>query len=219
MQKLIYFVLSLVILSCQKPVTPTPVSEKPITRLMEGNKRFTENHPIHPDQKLELLRELKKGQHPFVVVVGCSDSRVPPELLFDQGFGDLFVIRNAGNVIGDYELGSIEYAVEHLHTPLVIVLGHEECGAISAYVNHQNDSVPGHIQSIIDYIKTEPEENELDKNDPKFLNKAIIANIKHGVHYLKISEPILSELFKNGQIDIVGGIYKLETGEVELVRD
>lgn len=86
-------------------------SISPLERLIEGNKRFQENHPIHPDQTLERLRELQKGQHPFAVIISCSDSRVPPELIFDQGLGDLFVIRNAGNIISDYELGSIEYAV------------------------------------------------------------------------------------------------------------
>jgi carbonic anhydrase len=192
-------------------------STDPLVRLMEGNKRFIENHPIHPDQSLTYLRELEKGQHPFAIVVGCSDSRVPPELVFDQGFGDLFVIRTAGNVIGDYELGSIEYAAEHLHTPLLVVLGHEGCGAISAYVEHQNDRVPGHIQHLIDYIKAEPEEIALDNKDPDFLRKAILANIEHGVHLLRDSESIMKELVTNNKINIVGGLYNMDNGKVELL--
>src|SRR5690606_30463250 len=96
----------------QKNTVENDNSKAPLERLIEGNKRFQENHPIHPDQTLDRLRELENGQHPFAVIVSCSDSRVPPELIFDQGLGDLFVIRNAGNIISDYELGSIEYAVE-----------------------------------------------------------------------------------------------------------
>ena len=99
----------------------------PLEALKAGNQRFMSGHPVHPHETLKRLRDLKKGQDPHTVVVSCSDSRVPPELIFDQGLGDIFSVRTAGNVIGDYELGSIEYAVEHLGCKLVVVLGHEEC--------------------------------------------------------------------------------------------
>lgn len=221
MKPFFLFLFAVCISACQvNPKSATAhltESTDPLERLMAGNKRFIENHPIHPDQRLTYLRELKKGQHPFAIVVGCSDSRVPPELVFDQGFGDLFVIRTAGNVIGDYELGSIEYAAEHLHTPLVVILGHEGCGAISAYVEHQNDRVPGHIQNLIDYIKAEPEEKALDNKDPEFLRKAIIANIEHGVHDLRDSEPIMKELVSQNKIKVVGGLYNMDSGKVELL--
>ena len=98
-------------------------NEDPLERLMKGNRRFLSGRPAHPDETRQRIRNLKKGQEPYVVIVSCSDSRVPPELVFDQGFGDVFSIRTAGNVIGDYELGSIEYAVEHLKCKLVMVLG------------------------------------------------------------------------------------------------
>jgi len=190
----------------------------PISRLLKGNKRLNENHAEHPDQGVSYIRSLKKGQHPFAVIVGCSDSRVPPELLFDQGFGDLFVIRTAGNVIGDYEIGSIEYAVEHLHSPLVVVLGHQNCGAISAYTEHLNDSVPGHIQHLIDYIKDETEEKSIDKNSQTFLQESILANIRHGVNVLNTSEPIIKKLVDEKKVRVVGAIYNLDNSTVEIVN-
>src|SRR4029077_6435239 len=104
------------------------------------------------------IRELKKGQNPFVVLVSCSDSRIPPELIFDQGLGDIFSIRTAGNVIGEYELGSIEYAVEHLHCKLIVVLGHENCGAIQAYATSKTERHNDHIQNLVNYIASEEEE-------------------------------------------------------------
>jgi len=190
-----------------------------LTRLIEGNERFVANHPIHPDQTLEKLRELEKGQHPFAVVISCSDSRVPPELIFDQGFGDLFIIRNAGNIIADYEIGSVEYAVEHLHTKLVIVLGHLNCGAIGAYLEHQHDSIPNHIQSIVDYIKNEPEELEIDKNNLNLYDESIIANVLHGVHILQQSEPVLKEFIKKKELIIVGAVYDIHSGKVNIISE
>ena len=190
-----------------------------LTRLIEGNERFVANHPIYPDQTLEKLRELEKGQHPFAVVISCSDSRVPPELIFDQGFGDLFIIRNAGNIIADYEIGSVEYAVEHLHTKLVIVLGHSKCGAIGAYLEHQYDSIPNHIQSIVDYIKNEPEELEIDKNNLNLYDESIIANVLHGVHLLQQSEPVLKEFIKKKELIIVGAVYDIHSGKVNIISE
>jgi Carbonic anhydrase len=139
-----------------------------------------EGHPVHPDQTLERIRELKKGQHPFAVIVSCSDSRVPPEVIFDQGLGDIFSVRTAGNVIGDYELGSIEYAVEHLGCQLIIVLGHEQCGAVSAFLQHESDTHHDHIQSILHYLESEPEEKALPDSLKHSLYAAIQANILHG---------------------------------------
>src|SRR6188768_2681355 len=145
--------------SCKQNQEKDQVSTlAPLDKLKEGNKRFVSGHPVHPDETLDRIRELKKGQNPFVVVVSCSDSRLPPELIFDQGLGDVFSIRTAGNVIGDYELGSIEYAVEHLHCKLIVVLGHENCGAIHAYATSKNEKHNNHIQNLIDYIAAEEEE-------------------------------------------------------------
>ena len=141
----------------------------PLDKLKVGNESFVSGHPVHPDETLNRIRELKKGQNPFVVVVSCSDSRLPPELIFDQGLGDVFSIRTAGNVIGDYELGSIEYAVEHLHCKLIVVLGHENCGAIQAYATSGHEKHDDHIQTLVDYIAAEEEE----KNIPDSLRSNI----------------------------------------------
>jgi len=152
MNKILLAAFIVLICSCSQngPKEPQEVLQ-PLEILKIGNQRFVKGYPIHPDETLERIRELKKGQHPFAVVVGCSDSRIPPELIFDQGLGDIFTIRTAGNVIGDYELGSVEYAVEHLHCKLVIVLGHENCGAIQAFVSSDNQRHEDHIQTIVDY--------------------------------------------------------------------
>src|SRR6187551_2117723 len=130
-----------------------------LDKLKTGNEKFVSGHPIHPHETLNRIRELKKGQHPFVVLISCSDSRIPPELIFDQGLGDVFSIRTAGNIIGEYELGSIEHAVEHLHCKLIVVLGHENCGAIQAYATSEGTSHNGdHIQNLVNYIASEEEE-------------------------------------------------------------
>ncbi len=210
--------------SCSSP-TPT-VEHRPhpttpddaLAALLDGNARFMSNHPKYPDQTLEHIRALEKGQHPFAVIVTCADSRVAPELIFDQGFGDLFVIRNAGNLVGDYELGSIEYAVEHLHVPLVMVLGHESCGAVKAFVDHEFDSLPNHIQRIVDYIKAEDEMDTLVRTSGHFYEAAILCNVDHGVHTIADSEPILAELVRAGKLKVVGANYDLGTGKVVLVE-
>lgn len=176
------------------------------------------DNPVHPDQTHERILELENEQHPFAAIISCSDSRVPPEQIFDQGLGDLFVIRNAGNLVGKYELGSVEYAVEHLDTKLVIVLGHENCGAIKAYIDHKNDSLPNHIQDIIDYIKHEPEEEELEDTLDNYYLEAIKANVLHGIHVLEQSEPSLANRFQKKEISIIGAIYNIHSGEVEIIN-
>lgn len=187
----------------------------PLQKLVEGNKRFTSGSPMHPHETLNRIRELKKGQHPFVIVVSCSDSRVPAELVFDQGLGDIFSIRTAGNVIGDYELGSIEYAVEHLNCKLIVVMGHKGCGAIKAFIDSKgNYENPDHIKKIVEYIQNEPEEKNLLNEDKLSYENAINANIQNGVNFLKTAEPILSENFKQKKITIVGALYDIESGKV-----
>ena len=187
----------------------------PLQKLEEGNKRFAAGKPVHPDETLERLRELKKGQHPFAIVVSCSDSRVPAELVFDQGLGDIFSIRTAGNVMGDYELGSIEYAVEHLDCKLVVVMGHKDCGAIKAFIKsdgHYNHF--DHIKKIIEYIESEQEEKNLASHHELNVDKAIDANIAHGVNFLRTAEPILKEFYDAKKVSVIGAIYDIETGKV-----
>lgn len=202
----------LVFTACKEEMVQTG---SPLERLMAGNKRFMAGHPVHPDETLQRIRDLKKGQDPFAIIVGCSDSRVPPELIFDQGLGDIFSIRTAGNIIGDYELGSIEYAVEHLGCKLIVVLGHENCGAIKAFIEdpeiaNQHD----HIKNIIDYLRAENEEQSLSEADKHQVDKAVRANILHGVHLLQNSLPVLKPLIDKKEVTVVGAYYDLDNGEV-----
>jgi carbonic anhydrase len=186
----------------------------PLDNLKAGNERFVSGHPVHPDETLNRIRELKKGQNPFVVVVSCSDSRLPPELIFDQGLGDVFSIRTAGNVIGDYELGSIEYAVEHLHCKLIVVLGHENCGAIQAYATSGNEKHDDHIQTLVDYIAAEEEEKIIPDSSRSNIDILVNANIVHAVNLLRSSTPVLKPLVDKNEIKIIGAYYDLDSGNV-----
>ena len=186
----------------------------PLDKLKVGNESFVSGHPVHPDETLNRIRELKKGQNPFVVVVSCSDSRLPPELIFDQGLGDVFSIRTAGNVIGDYELGSIEYAVEHLHCKLIVVLGHENCGAIQAYATSGNEKHHDHIQNLVDYIAAEEEEKNIPDSSRSNIDILVNANIVHAVNLLKSSTPVLKPLVDKNEIKIIGAYYDLDSGNV-----
>ena len=198
-----------------------------LTMLQEGNQRFYSNQSQHQHQDMIRVEELKTGQQPFAVIVSCSDSRVSPEIIFDQGLGDLFSIRTAGNVMADYEEGSIEYAVEHLNSKLVIVLGHTSCGAIKAFMDIEHNDTHnaaeheeklGHIKSIVDKLNSESEEHEVFSSEgTDTYNRAIKANVIHGVRQLRDLDPILSEKYKEGEIQIIGAIYHLESGEVEFL--
>ena len=201
--------------SCSQKQEKDQVSTlTPLDKLKIGNERFVSGHPVHPDETLDRIRELKKGQNPFVVVVSCSDSRLPPELIFDQGLGDVFSIRTAGNVIGDYELGSIEYAVEHLHCKLIVVLGHENCGAIQAYAISGNEKHNDHIQTLVDYIAAEEEEKNIPDSSRSNIDILVNANIVHAVNLLKSSTPVLKPLVDKNEIKIIGAYYDLDSGNV-----
>jgi len=186
----------------------------PLDNLKTGNVRFVSGHPVHPNETLSRIRELKKGQNPFVIVVSCSDSRLPPELILDQGLGDVFSIRTAGNVIGDYELGSIEYAVEHLHCKLIVVLGHENCGAIQAYATSGNEKHNDHIQTLVDYIAAEEEEKIVPDSLRSNIDILVKANIAHAVNLLSSSTPVLKPLVDKNEIKIIGAYYDLDSGNV-----
>lgn len=207
--------------SVQNPSQPVAITESndPLVALKDGNNRFVSNNPLHIHQDLEKVKELSKGQNPKAVIIGCSDSRVSPEILFDQGMGDLFVIRTAGNVMSDYELGSIEYATEHLHTKLVVVLGHYGCGAIQAMLEHKDDeNIPGHIAHIVNTLKEEKEEQEVLNSSEDTSINAVKANVLHGVKQLRECDPLLKEAYKKGEIQIVGAIYHLDNGKVDFLE-
>jgi carbonic anhydrase len=167
---------------------PSVAPAEAISKLKEGNARYTGGNPQHPRQAKDRRAELTKSQHPFAVVIGCADSRVPPEIVFDQGLGDLLVNRVAGNVIDDHSLGSTEYAVDHLGTRLIVVLGHQSCGAVKAAKETiaAKGKAPGHIESLVTAIK--PAVEETVKDD---LDATIKANVNNVVRALRSSRPIL----------------------------
>jgi carbonic anhydrase len=189
-------------------------ADQALTMLMEGNERFVNRKLLHPNQSLERRREVAQSQRPFAVVLGCSDSRVPPEVIFDQGIGDLFVIRIAGNILNDGILGSMEYAVEHLGTSLIMVLGHQRCGAVEATVKAAE--APGHIPALLTAIRPAVEEGKGRPGD--LLENAIRANVRRVVSQLKDSRPILAEEVHQGHLRVVGAHYDLESGRVEVLE-
>ena len=182
--------------------------------LREGNARFVTEHASHPSQSAERRADVAKGQHPFAVILACADSRVSPEIVFDQGLGDLFVIRNAGNVLDDDVIGSMEYAVEHLHSSLIVVLGHSSCGAVTAAV--AGGEAPGHISAIVHAIQPAVELAKKEKGD--VLNNAIRINAKLSTSALDHSEPILHEAVTAGHVKVVAAVYDLASGKVEFLQ-
>ncbi|PYK45511.1 MAG: carbonic anhydrase [Verrucomicrobia bacterium] len=182
-----------------------------ISKLKEGNGRYTSGNLQHPGQTSERRAELAKTQHPFATILSCSDSRVPPEIVFDQGLGDLFIVRVAGNVINDEGLGSVEYSVDHLGSRLILVLGHQNCGAVKAARETiaAKGNAPGHIESLVTAIK--PAVEATAKED---LDATIKVNVKHVVQALRSSTPILKAEVDSGKIQVIGGYYSLDTGAV-----
>ena len=187
-----------------------------ISKLKEGNGRYTSGSLQHPGQTAERRTELANTQHPFATIISCSDSRVPPEIVFDQGLGDLFIVRVAGNVINDEGLGSIEYSVDHLGARLILVLGHQSCGAVKAARDTiaAKGKAPGHIQSLVTAIK--PAVEATAKDD---LDTTIKANVKNVVQALRSSTPILKAEVDSGKIQVVGGYYSLDTGAVTFLDE
>jgi carbonic anhydrase len=210
---LILFAASLHGISAPEPATNITADEA-LARLKAGNERFVTGQLIHPNAGAERRAEVAKGQKPYAIVVGCSDSRVGPEVVFDQGLGDLFVVRTAGNVVDDVALGSIEYAVAHFGVPVIFVLGHTRCGAVSAAV--AGGEAPGHVGSIVEKIKPAVEETKGKEGDP--VDNAVRANVRNVVNQLRNAGPILSALVKSGKLRVVGGCYDLETGKVGMVE-
>ena len=198
--------------SDQPSVAPTEA----ISKLKEGNGRYTSGNLQHPGQTAERRMELAKIQHPFVTIVSCSDSRVPPEIVFDQGLGDLFIVRVAGNVINDEVLGSIEYSVDHLGTRLILVLGHQSCGAVKAARETiaAKGKAPGHIESLVAAIK--PAVEATAKDD---LETTVKANVKNVVQALRASTPILKAKVDSGDAQVIGGYYSLDTGAVTFLDE
>lgn len=199
-------------------------ADEALKRLMDGNQRFASDRPAAKNLGDARRKELTKGQHPFAVVLSCSDSRVPPEHLFDQGLGDIFVVRTAGNTIDKISIGSIEYGIEHLHAPLLLILGHQQCGAVQAAMesygkpqkvkgSHGKDSIGEIINKIMPAVKQA--RNSAQPGD--VLDHAIQGNMRNVYSELMKKSPVVKELIRSGKLKVVLAEYYLESGEVKIL--
>jgi carbonic anhydrase len=191
-------------------------ADQALALLKEGNQKFVADAGLCGIQSRDRRLEIAKGQTPFAVLVSCSDSRVPPELLFGRGLGELFIVRNAGNTVDTTALGSIQYAVAVLGVPLVLVLGHERCGAVDAAVSvvKENATFPGSIGQMIEPII--PAALKASKEPGDVVDNAVRENVRRTVARLRTaSEPILADPIKAGTVRVVGARYGLETGDVD----
>ncbi|MFM9872778.1 MAG: carbonic anhydrase [Fimbriimonadaceae bacterium] len=212
-----------------------PYAENAFRSIVEGNARFSEGLKNNPRQSVEARLELAKGQAPHTIIVTCADSRLSPEIIFDQGLGDVFVIRVAGNVVDQFSIASIEYAAEHLHAPLLIVLGHERCGAVNAAV----ETYESHLKNPAEHTKTANEHGESHasatdehaniaaliheimpsvmeaaRKTTPLLATAIDINVENSINVTVGRSPLLRRLAEESKFDIIGGVYDLDTGRV-----
>ena len=183
-----------------------------LQKLMEGNQRFVQHQPQYPDQSALRLQEVAQAQHPFATILSCADSRVPAEIVFDQGIGDIFDVRIAGNIATHEAIGSIEYAVVLLGSPLLMVMGHERCGAVTAAV--QKESLLGDISTFVKAIK--PAVKKVKDQPGDAVENAVVANVQYQIERLKRSQ-LLTEQVRSGKLKIVGGRYDLDTGIVTII--
>ncbi|MFQ3611889.1 MAG: carbonic anhydrase [Fimbriimonadales bacterium] len=197
-----------------------PPPKTPFGKLQRGNEHFIKGKLTHPNQDPETRQKLAyEGQAPMAVVVTCSDSRVPPELIFDRGLGELFVVRCAGNVVDAYQIASIEYAVEHLGVPLLIVLGHSECGAVKACV--AGKPLEGHLPQLMHGI--EPALKQVKATHPhlkdkKLVERVIAENVSLTLLKLYEQSEIVQERMKRGKLEVAGGVYNLCEGTIEWLK-
>ena len=186
-------------------------SHSVLKKLELGNNRFMQGN-FHNNRSIQLLEDLSKGQHPFAVVLSCSDSRILPNVLFDNDLGDLFIIRTAGNIIGEVDLASIEFAIEHLNTKLIVVLGHSQCGAIKAFLSQQKPC--GHIKTLIDSLKAEPEEQALIKMHDNNPDHYVRSNIVHQVNYIRKNSDIIQGRLNNKTLEIKEAYLDTKSGKI-----
>ena len=195
-------------------ISRRPNAREALDILKKGNSRFCSGSLEHPNLCQESRESLTSGQEPFATILTCSDSRVPPVSIFDQGLGDIFVIRVAGNVISDHIMGSIEYAVAHLHTPLVIVMSHSSCGAVTAVA--EGVQLGGHMASLGPAIQTAIKNVKDQEGD--LVNNAATEIAFLMAERIRESEPILSDLAKEGKIRVVPAYYDLASGKVDFLE-
>jgi carbonic anhydrase len=206
---------SIVLLSPILSVSAVEVnpSKNPLERLKQGNQRYVTSTTVCHDDWTAKRSALVQNQLPFAIIVSCSDSRVPPEIIFDQTLGALFVVRVAGNVVDDFAIGSIEYGVNVLGANLVLVLGHSNCGAVDAALKRLK--FDNHIQSVLTAIQ--PAVNATQGESGNLLEKATKINVRNVQEKLKSSKPVLANLIEKGTLQIIGGYYDLESGKVEFL--
>ncbi|MEV6235791.1 carbonic anhydrase [Lentzea sp. NPDC051838] len=197
--------------------TATPkAADDAWTRLLEGNSRFVEGRQIHPHATGHWREQLVDGQHPFACVLGCADSRVPPEIVFDDGLGDIFTIRAAGEVLDSSVIGSIEYAVQHLHVPLVVVLGHANCGAVSATIDvvRGKGHVTGDISTLVRTIEPAVRATTPDADDQRFLAACVAEQALRTAEILQERSVIIREAVAGKTLSVLAASYDLGSGRV-----
>jgi carbonic anhydrase len=196
---------------------PTYTADEALARLVAGNERFVRGEARFPTVQKELLAELAKGQRPYATIIGCSDSRVPPELVFDAGFGELFIVRVAGNVISPEVLGTLQYAGVHLRTPLFVVLGHEGCGAVNAALAaRQGAQEPARIALLLDNILPGLRDLPPGLAPDMEMRAAVEANVRWSMHQL-LETPEAKVRRDEGKMKLAGGVYELESGRVRFL--
>jgi len=188
-----------------------PAAADVLAELKAGNEHHATKHYQHPHQTAARQRELTTTQHPHATILSCADSRVAPEIVFDQGLGDLFDVRVAGNIAGDAEIASIEYAADHLGVPVLVVLGHQRCGAVTAAT--EPGEAPGHLPVLIAAIRPAVEQARGMPGDA--IDNAVRINVENVVRQLTGSQPVLAGLTAAGRLQVVGAVYSLDTGKIE----
>jgi len=193
-------------------------ADEALQRLIDGNQRFLAGQAHFPTVCKETLADLAKGQRPYATILGCSDSRVPPELIFDANFGELFIVRVAGNVVSDEVMGSLQYAGAHLHTPLFMVLGHEGCGAVKAALDSKLYDIQhrSRIQHLVDTIVPGLIDLSHVPEDEQF-EQAVEANVRWSMHQLA-ETPEGRRALAEGRARIVGAVYEIATGRVRFLE-
>lgn len=192
---------------------PGPTADAVLKSLKDGNARFVKGKAKHPNASLARVKELAAGQRPAAIVLGCSDSRVPPEVVFDQGLGDLFIVRVAGNVAEPHTLGSIEYAAEHLGSPVIVVLGHHDCGAVKATA--EGAGTEGNLGQLIGEIQPAVAKAKAAPDKEGLVHTAIHQHAKNVAGELTSESPVLAKLVADGKVKIAVAIYDLATGKVD----
>jgi carbonic anhydrase len=192
-----------------------PSAAAVLGELKAGNDHHVAKRYQHPHQTAARQRELEATQHPHAIILSCADSRFAPEIILDQGLGDLFDIRVAGNVASDPELASIEYAALHLHTPVLVVMGHQKCGAVTAAA--ESGEAEGHLPSLLALIRPAVERARTQPGD--LIDNAVRINVENVVRQVRASKPVLAELVDHGGLLVVGAVYSLNTGKVAWLPD